>query len=125
MNRNFKKQTANDSAVMKLCGRHLIEGQEVIEQLKDVAKKGELSYSSALFLLKQGFKVSRANWGWKGTNVYIQTQFPDEHSKMTEPYTYMVKRLFDDDKNKIGEKVFPCVLSDESIYANDWFLVEE
>lgn len=94
------------------------------KDLIELATSSQFSYSVALYLLKIGLKVSRANWGWKGTKVYLQIQFPDENSKMTLPYIYMVKKVFAEDGSFIT-KLFPCPTSDESTLANDWFLVEE
>ena len=88
-----------------------------------LAKNSEFSYSVALYLLKNGFKVSRKAWGQKGSKIYIQIQFPDENSKMTLPYIYMVKRVISDDGSYIT-KYFPCPTSDESNFANDWILSE-
>jgi hypothetical protein len=100
------------------------ENEQLLKkEITDLAKRVNFSYSVALYLLKNGFKVSRSGWGWKGTNVYLQVQFPDENSKMTLPYIYMVKRVFADDGSFVT-KYFPCPTSDESIFADDWFLVE-
>ena len=99
------------------------EVEHTKKEIIDLAKRVNFSYSVALYLLKMGLKVSRSGWGWKGTNVYLQVQFPDENSKMTLPYIYMVKRVFADDGTFIT-KYFPCPTSDESNFANDWFLLE-
>mgnify|MGYP003515084937 CR=1 FL=1 len=95
------------------------------KEIIELANNSEFSYSVALYLLKNGFKVSRKGWGWKGTSVYLKIQFPDENSKMTEPYVFMYKQMFDDKGNNIKTKVFPVPVSDESILSNDWFLIEE
>lgn len=110
-------EESNDSEIRKEEVEHT--KKEIIE----LAKRVNFSYSIALYLLKIGLKVSRSGWGWKGTNVYLQVQFPDENSKMTLPYIYMVKRVFADDGTFIT-KYFPCPTSDESIFADDWFLLE-
>lgn len=93
------------------------------KDLIELAKGSQFSYSVALYLLKNGLKVSRSGWGWKGTNVYLQVQFPDENSKMTEPYIYMIKRVIADDGSYITE-YFPCPTSNKSNFANDWILSE-
>ena len=129
----------NEKTLWKLISQHLLtvieceesNGSEIRKENEQLAKKevieaakgGQFSYSVALQLLKMGLKVSRKGWGWKGTSVYLQVQFPDENSKMTLPYIYMVKRVFADDGSFIT-KYFPCPTSDESIFANDWFLLE-
>ena len=62
----------------------------------------------ALRVLRRKGKVTRT--GWDNKNIWLELQVPDEHSKMTKPYIYMVKY---DDK-------FPCDLSCESLLENDW-----
>jgi hypothetical protein len=71
------------------------------------------NFSHALEMLKQGHKVGRK--GWKNDNIWLEVQFPDANSKMTKPYIYMCKN---------GDK-FPCDLSCESIFADDWFGLAE
>ncbi len=70
-----------------------------------------LSFGLALEALRKGLKVTRTGWGNSG--IWLELQVPDEHSKMTKPYIYMVK----------GDDKFPCDLSCESIMADDWRLV--
>lgn len=68
------------------------------------------TFEWALSQMRGGFFVKRA--GWHGIKAGIQ--FPDENSKMTEPYIYMQK----------GSKCFPLDLSVESIFAEDWELAD-
>lgn len=72
---------------------------------------GGMSFSSALVLLKEGKKLTRL--GWRNPSIWIEAQFPDKHSKMTKPYLFMVKK----------NERFPCDLSCESIFAEDWKVV--
>ena len=46
---------------------------------------------------------------------YIFVQYPDEGSANTEPYLCMQK----------GDKRFPVDLSCESIFAEDWYVLED
>lgn len=94
------------------------------KEIIELANNSQFSYSVALYLLKNGFKVSRKAWGQKGSKIYIQIQFPDENSKMTFPYTYINKKVFDGNGEVIIDRIFPTQLSDESILSDDWFLVE-
>lgn len=70
-----------------------------------------VGFSEALQAVKEGKKASRE--AFKDT-CYVMMQTPDEHSKMTKPYLYMVK----------GEDKFPVDLSCESIFAEDWYIFE-
>lgn len=72
----------------------------------------ELNFGEALAALEQGKKVSRS--GWNNPNIWVMLQSPDENSKMTKPYLYMVKN---DDK-------FPLDMSCESILGKDWKIIE-
>lgn len=72
-----------------------------------------MNFGEALEAMKSGLKVTRKDWN-RGRNIYLQIQFPDEHSKMTKPYIYMTK---DNDR-------FPCDLSCESLLAEDWEVVQ-
>lgn len=62
----------------------------------------------ALQRLREGAKVTRI--GWKNPNIWIELQVPDDRSKMTKPYLFMVKY----------EDKFPTDLSCESILSDDW-----
>lgn len=74
--------------------------------------KAELyTFSAALEMMIDGARMSRA--GWNSLNIKVAVQYPDEMSKMTKPYLYMIK----------GEEMFPLDLSAESIFAEDWFVV--
>lgn len=65
-------------------------------------------FSVALNLLKDGKKVSRLQFR---DTCHVEAQYPDENSKMTKPYLYMVK----------GDDKFPVDLSCESLFADDWY----
>lgn len=62
--------------------------------------------------LKLGNKVARS--GWNGKNMYLELQVPDEHSKMTLPYIYMVTAQGD---------LVPWLASQTDILAGDWEIV--
>jgi hypothetical protein len=70
-----------------------------------------MDFGGALNALREGKKVTRT--GWNNSSIWLELQIPDEHSKMTKPYIYMVK----------GDDKFPCDLSCESILGVDWVIV--
>jgi hypothetical protein len=72
-------------------------------------KRTQLNFSEALDVLKVGGKLVRN--GWNGKNMFIQAQFPDEHSKMTIEYLYI--------KGSKGQQA-PWLPSQEDIFADDW-----
>ena len=47
-----------------------------------------MNFGEAHEALKAGYKCRRA--GWNGKGIYIEFQKPDEYSKMTLPYIYIV-----------------------------------
>lgn len=94
------------------------------EKVYELAKTGLFSYSNAIYLLKMGKNVTRKFWFWAGTKVFLRMITPSGTSENTEPYTQMVKRIYDKEGVHLRTKLFPCVISDESIYSDDWCVVE-
>jgi len=70
-----------------------------------------MDFSIALELLKTGKGITRK--GWNGTGMYLLLQTPDENSKMTLPYIYMVLSE--------GDTV-PWLASQTDILSEDWEL---
>ena len=64
--------------------------------------------------MKENPKRKFARKGWNGKNMYIQLQVPDEHSKMTLPYTYM--------RTAQGDLI-PWLCSISDLLAEDWIQV--
>lgn len=74
--------------------------------------EGNMGFDFAVMALKNGKKLSRK--GWNGKGMWIQGQFPDEHSKMTLPYVFM--------KTADNQQV-PWLASQTDIMAEDWEVV--
>lgn len=100
------------------------ESDRAKQNIFDLAQTGLFSMSTAFILLKMGKNITRKFWFLKGSKVFLRSINPSNTSENTEPYTQMVKRLYDDEGKHIKTKLFPCVISDESIYADDWCVVE-
>lgn len=79
------------------------------------------SFSGAIIYLKRGLKVARA--GWNGKGIYIEMQKPDEHSKMTLPYIYIVTNGLITDNPKAPKGVVPWFASQTDMLAEDWHVV--
>ncbi len=80
-----------------------------------------MNFGEAIELLKQGKKLAMAGWNSKG--LWIELQVPDEHSKMTRPYIYMVcprgsTNHFGEQKNDF-ERV-PWLPSITDILSDNW-----
>lgn len=71
-----------------------------------------MTFGEALESCKGGAEVSRLAWK-SAVHISMKAQYPDENSKMTKPYLYMIK----------GDDKFPLDLSCESMFADDWFIV--
>jgi len=67
------------------------------------------TFGHAIETLKQGGRVTRAGWNGKGQRLELQV--PDEHSKMTLPYIFIVTVQ--------GDRV-PWLASQTDILADDW-----
>lgn len=71
-----------------------------------------INFSEALIQVKDGQPIART--GWNGKGQYVRIQRPDESSKMSLPYLYMVTTE--------GKHV-PWVASQTDILAADWYVV--
>ena len=68
-------------------------------------------FGEALKMLKEGKRMCRK--GWNGKGMYREVQFPNENSKMTQPYIFIKTA----DDNKI-----PWVTSQADVFAEDYIL---
>lgn len=79
-----------------------------------------MNFGQALEALKQGKKVSRT--GWNGKGIYLELQRPDEHSKMTLPYIYIVTNGLITDNSDAPKGVVPWLASQTDMLAEDWVI---
>lgn len=100
------------------------ESDRAKQKVFDIANTGMFSFSTALMLLRMGKNITRQRWFWAGTRVFLRMVNPTGTSENTEPYTQMVKIIYNENNIHLQTLVFPCCISDESIYAEDWCIVE-
>lgn len=81
-----------------------------------------MNFGQALEALKQGKRVARK--GWNGKGIYIELQRPDEHSKMTQPYIYIVTTGLVTDNEAAPKGIVPWLASQTDMLADDWNIVE-
>lgn len=74
-----------------------------------------MNFSKALEAARDGSSIQRA--GWNGNGLLVRAQFPDEHSKMGNPYLYIDARALGGERN-------PWVPSQTDLFAEDWSVVE-
>lgn len=74
-----------------------------------------MDFSEALQALKKDQRLSRE--GWNGKGLSVMAQYPDDNSKMGNPYLYI-------DATKLGGTLNPWVPSQTDLFAEDWFVVE-
>ena len=82
----------------------------------------KIDFGKAIQYLKEGKKLQRT--GWNGKGIYIELQEPDEKSKMTLPYIYIVTNGLISDNPQAPRGVVPWLASQTDILANDWQIVE-
>ncbi len=75
-----------------------------------------MDFSEALKHAKQGLQIART--GWNGKGLLVEAQFPDEHSKMGNPYLYIDARALGGERN-------PWVPSQTDMFAEDWIIVKD
>lgn len=85
-----------------------------------------IDFGTALNYLRQGKRVYRL--GWNGKGMYLELQLPDEHSKMTLPYIYMVipgKIVTDPIGGTLTSpaELVPWLASQTDMLSQDWDVV--
>jgi hypothetical protein len=74
----------------------------------------KITFGTALAFLKDGKKMTRR--GWNGKGLFVEAQFPDEHSKMGNPYLFI-------NATALGGKLTPWVPSQTDLFGEDWEIV--
>ena len=108
----YIKNAYDDNLVNKGCKDIYISKYAIVEE------DDCMPFGVALELMKEGLKMRRR--GWNGKGIYIQMQEPDEHSKMTLPYIYIVTNGLVTDNNDAPKGVIPWIASQTDMLANDW-----
>ena len=80
------------------------------------------NFGEAIKYLKRGFKVARK--GWNGKGIYLEMQKPDENSKMTLPYIYIVTNTLVSDNPHAPRGVVPWLASQTDMLCEDWVFVD-
>ena len=81
-----------------------------------------MNFGLAIDAMKKGLKVARH--GWNGKGIYLELQVPDEHSKMTLPYIYIVTNGLITDNPHAPKGCVPWLASQTDMLADDWYIVE-
>lgn len=80
----------------------------------ELSPRSQRGMGWALGALRAGKKVARK--GWNGKDQHLELQVPDEHSKMTLPYIFIVTVQ--------GDRV-PWLASQTDLLATDWVLAPD
>jgi len=68
-----------------------VDGREEFSEALGITESSQrVSFGQALEAMKRGFGARLSQWK---PDVVIHVQYPDEHSKMTEPYLYVESRF--------------------------------
>lgn len=98
-----------------------LEGYRLQCELEQRKTAHDMGFGAALAALKQGLSVARR--GWNGKGIYLSLQRPDEHSKMTLPYIYIVTSALESNNPDAPRGVVPWLASQTDMLANDWYVV--
>lgn len=80
------------------------------------------NFGEAIKYLKRGYKVARK--GWNGKGIYLEMQKPDENSKMTLPYIYIVTNTLVSDNPHAPRGIVPWLASQTDMLCEDWVFVD-
>lgn len=83
-----------------------------------------MDFGDVIRLMKEDRNRKFARKGWNGKGIYIQLQVPDEYSKMTLPYIYMVTNSLITDNPDAPKGVVPWLASQTDMLAEDWKEIE-
>lgn len=83
-----------------------------------------MDFSEAFKHCRNGAAMYRE--GWNGNIhrdkeqpvLFVMAQYPDEHSKMGNPYLYI-------DAHGLGGERNPWVPSQTDLFANDWYTIND
>ena len=79
-----------------------------------------MDFGEVIRSMKKWPDLKFARKGWNGKGIYIQLQVPDEHSKMTMPYIYMVTENLKSDNPDAPRGRVPWLASQTDMLATDW-----
>ena len=96
--------------------------QEILK-LKELRMKKTFNFGKALELLKEGKKVCRK--GWNGKGIWIEMQFPELYSRMTQAYICIVTTDLQSDNTDAPRGIVPWVASQTDMLAEDWQVKDE
>jgi len=82
-----------------------------------------MDFGLAIKFLKGGKRVYRR--GWNGKGIYLELQEPDEHSKMTLPYIYIVTTKLESDNPASPRGLVPWLASQTDMLSEDWEVYED
>lgn len=93
----------------------------IIESIDLDVPEENLSFGQAIEALKAGKRVARK--GWNGKGIYLELQVPDEYSKMTLPYIYIVTTNLQTDNPAAPKGCVPWLASQTDMLSQDWYIV--
>ena len=81
-----------------------------------------VDFGRVLGHLKENPNNTASREGWNGKGIYIQLQTPDEHSKMSLPYIYIVTSMVKSDAVNPPRGLCPWLASQTDMLSEDWTL---
>jgi hypothetical protein len=81
----------------------------------------KMSFGEAIHAMRLGGRVARK--GWNGKGIFIEIEFPDKNSAMTNPYIYIDSTgLQTDNPHATGSRV-PWLASQTDMLSDDWVIL--
>jgi len=82
-----------------------------------------MTFSTALYLLKEGRKLTRK--GWNGKGIYIAMCFPSPSTFVTQPFLYIDTTALVTNNPHAPKGRVPWLASQTDLLAEDWTLMPE
>lgn len=79
-----------------------------------------MNFGEVIQAMKKDHSKRFRRKGWNGKGIYIMLQVPDEFSKMTLPYIYIVTSSLVTDNPDAPKGVCPWLASQTDMLAEDW-----
>lgn len=112
----YIEKAYDDDLCLKTCPAIQIVEYRVHFPLEEV-----MDFGVALMNLKEGHRVARK--GWNGKGIFIAMQYPDENSKMTQPYIYIDTTGLQTENPDAPKCIVPWLASQTDLIAEDWVIL--
>lgn len=89
----------------------------------ELGGEATFGFGDAYKFLERGLRVTKKSWHKAG--MFLTMQRPDEHSKMTQQYVYIVTTGLVSDNENAPKGIVPWAPSQTDMAAKDWVVFTE